>query len=187
MDGLNWASIIPIAAGSGVIAAGVNQCFQWYRDRSKAKGEALYCAVKLIVKLEHFAIECATNVEHHHAMFLESGYREHNPICPVPSMVWDDEDLSALSPIVSSKIVWFSTEVKLARQQIVQNSIDDPDPEVYSLSYINLVGYLGYKSIGMADNLRRVYKLPPLVSDWSLFDKKVYLESFWVKAKTSLR
>lgn len=185
MDGLNWASIIPIAAGSGVIAAGVTQCFQWYRDRNKAKGEALYCAVKLIVKLEHFAIECVASVERHHAMSLESSYN--NQLCQSPSISWADENLSALDPVVSSKIVWFSTEVKLAYRQISQNMSDDPDPEFLILSHINLVGYMGYKSIEMADSLRRIYKLPPLISDWSLFDKKVYLESFWVKAKTLLR
>lgn len=188
MEGLGWLDVLKIAAGSGVVAAGINQAVQWVKDRNKLKGEAQYCAVQLIAKLEHFGVACSYNVEWHERAIAEAPhYQDMNNTCTMPGLTWSEDKLDVLQASISSRMAWLSTEIKLANEKATDNFEHDYDPEGYAIDRVRIVGYFGYKSLVLADELRHTYNLPPLISDWSLDQKKIYLKRFWEQAKEHLK
>lgn len=187
MEGLELWDVIKIAAGSGVVAACINQGFQWLKDYRKAKGEAQYCAVQLIAKLELYAIECADNVAWHRRVMSESRSVEPKDTCCPPEMTWLEDRLDILDPGSNAAVSWLSTEVRLAQGVVKSNWDDDLDPDSYAAERISVVGYFGYKAIELADGLRLKYDLPPLISDWSLERTKSYLKQCWEQAKKYLK
>jgi hypothetical protein len=188
MEGLGLWDVVKIAAGSGVVAAGINQGVQFWKDRNKQKGDAQYCAVQLISKLELFGVECSHNVEWHERRIQEAPhYQDMTDTCSMPDLTWSEDKLDVLQASVSSRMVWLSTEIRLANAKAYDNFDHDPDPEGFAWDRVSVVGYFGYKSLILADELRRMYNLPPLISDWSLDQKSRYLKRFWERAKTNLK
>lgn len=187
MEGLGLWDVVKIAAGSGVVAAGFTQLFQWWKDRKKSRGEAQYRAVQLISLLEQYAVDCSSNVSFYGKILLDPGFLQNVQTCHLPDVKWSDSNLEILNPKISSQVVWLSTEIKLAYAKLRDNFENDSDPEAHASDCLCLVGYFGYKSIVIAENIRNRYGLPALISDWSLEGNKAQLRPVWERAKRRLK
>lgn len=183
MDGLALVDVIKIAAGSGVVAAGVNQMIQWAKDRRKQSEEAKYCAVRLIGKLERFALACADEATWYERIFAQ-GNNEN--MCTLPEMTWLEDCLGPLDPRIGSQVAWLNTETSLAYGRVRENMESDHDLDGQAVDCITVVGYIGYRAADLADQIRMKYKLPSLVSEWSLKDHKVHLARYRDRAKKHL-
>ena len=183
MEGLEFYDVVKIAAGSGVVAAGLNQVFQLIKDRKKRTQEAKYCAVHLIGKLERFALSCADQT-YWHERILAQGNNENT--CSLPDMTWLEDTLDPLDSEISSQVAWIDTETSLAYGRVRVNMENDCDLDGEATDCITVVGYIGYRAADLADQIRARYKLPSLVSEWSLKDHKTHLAMYRDRAKKHL-
>ncbi|WP_122432107.1 hypothetical protein [Pseudomonas viridiflava] len=188
MAGLEVWDVVKIAAGSGVVAAMINQGVQWLKDRSRQKGEAQYCAITIIAKLEQFAIACSRSAEYHGRVINESPYfDDFSKLCNLPELTWSEDRLDVLQSPVGARLVWLSTEIQLAHGKASDNFENEVDHEGYAMDRVSIVGYFGYEALLLAERLRREYSLPALISNWGLDQNKTELERLWERAKERLK
>ncbi len=184
MEGTNWINIISIAAGSGVIAAFINQGFQWLResrkDAKKTAAEATLNAIALVGVLDRYVASCYSEVKKHD----EAGhFLGGSNWCAVPELSLEGIKLECFHPDILAKLAWLKTERGFASHTAERALIKDNCPDDFNEDLMSICGYSGYELAQVARLLRTRYKLPPLLSGSVIEKKSQYLKAYWERAK----
>jgi len=59
-----------VAVASGLLGAGLTQCFVWIREALTSRRSRHYSALRLALMCEHYALDCASDIE------LRAGHHE---------------------------------------------------------------------------------------------------------------
>ncbi|WP_116818253.1 hypothetical protein [Pseudomonas syringae] len=175
MEGLQFADVLKIAAGSGVVAAVVTALINFFKDRWQSREQRRFDAelqaIHLISKLDALAAQCARNYWEFY-----SGWAEHlhlnesggAPGCVKPEFSIDPDGLSKIDRALACRIAWIENDIRLgsdgirARWEVYLDSEDAVEADA------DLVGYFGYEALSISKALRLQYKLTHQGAQWGM-------------------
>lgn len=192
MDDLGAKELWQIALTSGVVAALVNQIVLWIREhlaaQYKLKTDALFPAIRLIGRLERFAIECSQQISNNYEEVASA--ESHGvaiPYCRIPELTLPDEELAKLDKQLASQAEWIATERAHAEGFLNFKWEDTFDPHDFVPVCRNMVGYFGHRAIQCADNIRNKYDLPHLPKQWGRKRTAAFLKKYADATQTDLK
>lgn len=188
MEGLAWADVVKIAAGSGVVAAVVSFGLGWLKDILQRKEErnlgAQFDAIHLITKLDVLAAECASNYrefEKTWGQIQESAdvadYSGGFLGCVKPEITIDSSSLSKIDRSIACHIAWLENDMSLVRDSFYEIREMHLNPDEAVESYADLVGYYGYIALLISRKLRKKYSLTSSRPNWRAAENAVLLKA----------
>jgi hypothetical protein len=129
---------------------------------------ARYLAMRVVCVLDPFIRECV-EVVHDSGLLDNEGVME--PRMPDPMLTFpDDVDWRSVQPDLMYRILGFPNELEIAKQAIswvVDQISGPPDYTEFFQERVIRYGKLGLAAVALADDLRRVYGIPPRdYGDW---------------------
>lgn len=173
-----WFALTGAVLTSSVLSALITSGIQWYREHRKlAKEEKSFALVegaKFVGVLEQYSLSIAlqviSNVERGAQLDEELAIKVQDTDLPDPPEIPHGLLIKYLPPAIAADIIWIDTETNLSRMHM---------RSVWDLAFFasegvgqlhELLGFLGWKAIDVADRLRDELGLPqmqnPLFDDY---------------------
>lgn len=175
MEGLQFADVLKIAAGSGVVAAIVTALINFFKDRWQSREQRRFDAelqaIHLISKLDALAAQCARNHREFYSSWAEHLHMDESggaPSCVKPEFSIDPDGLSKIDRALACRIAWIENDIRLgsdgirARWEVYLDSEDAVEADA------DLVGYFGYEALSISKALRSQYKLTHQGAQWGM-------------------
>ena len=162
---LPWGEFATLALSTGflatlttLIASGLTQ--RW-RSNKLAERDARYLATRIAVIMEQFAIECVDGIEENHLHRSSEGHagRAHMTL-PKLNTLPSEANWTVLEPVLLSRSLSFSNELRLAESTIAFWFDVQPDPVEIQNAFDEQAGACGYRAWQLARDLRTKYELP---------------------------
>lgn len=175
MDGMDWPSILSIAAGSGVVAAVFSSLLNWIKEWSQKSAQreldAKFDAIDLVSKLDALAAKCFFNYKNFHTDWEKAnseGSGTSINSCEMPPSLIDHSILANIDSVIACRIAWLGNEIYLSFDEIHARWNEYLDSRDAYEQSANLVGYFGYEAVQISQELRRKYQLTYQSPKWGM-------------------